>query len=99
MARPLAVNTSENPASFTSLPTRIYPRDEELMQRCREINTKYAPLAHKVPGQSHCDSKDGNVVSLAFPGATEHNRMLIIAEITELLFFLDGTSHYSLTSH
>ena len=92
----LTLNTFVNPISFSSLPTWIYSRDEELTQRAREINAKYAPLVNKVPGQSHSDSKDGNFVSLVFPGATDHTRLLIIAELSELLFFTDGVL-YSIT--
>jgi hypothetical protein len=90
MSRPLTVNTFVNPASFCSLPTRIYPRDEELTERSREVNAKYAPLAFKVPGQSYCDCKDGSIASFVFPCATDHARMLAIAEFSELLFWTDG---------
>jgi hypothetical protein len=90
MSKALTVNTFVNPASFSSLPTRVYSQDEEITQRSREMNAKYAPLALKAPGQAHCDSKDGNIVSLVFPCAPDHTRMLIVAEFSELLFFTDG---------
>jgi hypothetical protein len=90
MSRPLTINTFVTPSSFSSLPTRVYSRDEEITQRSREMNAKYAPLVFKVPGQSHCDSKYGSIVSLVYPCAPDHARMLIVAEFSELLFWTDG---------
>jgi hypothetical protein len=90
MSTPQTINTFQKPGSFCSLPTRVYSREEEITQRAREINSKYATLAHKVPGQAHCDSKDGNWVALIYPYATDHTRMLVIVELTEMLFFTDG---------
>jgi hypothetical protein len=93
---PIVVDTRRCRTYISTLPVYNYPRDAEITQRTREISKQFGPPVLRKLGVSQCDSEFGNAVSIVYPFTKDHNRLMLVGELTEITFLTDGRSFISL---